>query len=267
MKSRVGTLVALLFGAILTFAQAEDIKTVTGKEYKNVKISRAEPDGLVIIASYGIIKISFEELPADLQQKYHYDPVASAQFRQRLDDAATKRARQIAEVEKQKQLEQAAAIAVSTATSDTTVAPVQPALTQPEPIRQPMQETSALSRGAYAKTATAEQIFFDYVSNAIAADARYKGQRYSLGGTIDSITSKDGVGIVEIEVPFYGTKRAFWETMRSARESTHLYFMRAYFPDPSVLVPYRVGGAIGFKGSIEGFHGHILTVRDCCLPR
>ena len=79
MKSRVGALVALLFGAVLTFARAEDVKTVTGKEYKNVKISRAEPDGLVIIASYGIIKIPFEDLPLDLRQKYHYDPIASAQ--------------------------------------------------------------------------------------------------------------------------------------------------------------------------------------------
>ena len=120
----------------LAVARGEDIKTVDGKEYKNVSINRIEPDGIMINASYGIFKIPFEELPADLQQKYHYDPVASAQFRQRLDDAAAKRARQIAEVERQRKLEQAAAIAVSAATSGTTVAPVKPAPTQPAPIRQ-----------------------------------------------------------------------------------------------------------------------------------
>jgi hypothetical protein len=69
---------------------------LAGKEYKNVKISRAEPDGLVIVANYGIIKIPFDDLPLNLQQKYHYDPVASAEFRKRLDDAAAERTRQIA---------------------------------------------------------------------------------------------------------------------------------------------------------------------------
>jgi hypothetical protein len=113
MKSRLGAVAALLFAAALTLARAEDIKTVTGKEYKNVKISRAEPDGLVVIASYGIIKIPFADLPPDLQQKYHYDPVASAQFRKRLDDAADERTRQIAEVQKRRALEQAAAVAFS----------------------------------------------------------------------------------------------------------------------------------------------------------
>ena len=63
MTSRVGTFAALLFWATLTLARADDIKTVTGKEYKNVKISRAEPDGLVIIASYGIIKFRLKTCP------------------------------------------------------------------------------------------------------------------------------------------------------------------------------------------------------------
>jgi hypothetical protein len=214
MKSRVGALAALVIGAALTLARAEDIKTVTGKEYKNVKISRAEPDGLVIIASYGIIKIPFAELPRDLQQKYRYDPVASAQFRKGLDDAAASRAQQIAEMEKQRKLSQSdVAVASSTASVDDPQLPQGPQVVpaQAAAIRPTMQETSALSRSAYAKTARAEQIFFDYVSNAIAADARYKDQRYSLAGIIDSISSKNGVGIVEINVPFYGTNRAFWE--------------------------------------------------------
>src|SRR5206468_7987959 len=91
MKSRVGALAALLFAAALTLARAEDIKTVTGKEYKNVKISRAEPDGLVIVASYGIIKIPFTELSPELQQKYHYDAKAADTYRKQVDDAKTLR--------------------------------------------------------------------------------------------------------------------------------------------------------------------------------
>ena len=89
MKSSLGALAALLFAAALTLARAEDIKTVTGKEYKNVKISRAEPDGLVIIVSYGIIKIPFEELPPNLREKYHYDAQTASNFRKQLQAAKT----------------------------------------------------------------------------------------------------------------------------------------------------------------------------------
>ena len=92
MKSCLGALAALLLGAALTFVRAEDIKTLDGKEYKNVTITRAEPDGLVVRASYGIIKIFFTELSPDLREKYHYDPQAAAKYRQQLE--ADQRARE-----------------------------------------------------------------------------------------------------------------------------------------------------------------------------
>ena len=53
---------------------ADDIKTLTGTEYKSAKISRVEPDGIVIVHSAGIVKIPFTELSDDLKKKYGYDP-------------------------------------------------------------------------------------------------------------------------------------------------------------------------------------------------
>jgi hypothetical protein len=125
MKSR---LAALLFAASLTLARAEDIKTVAGKEYKNVKISRAEPDGLVIIASYGIIKIPFTELPPELQQKYHYDAKAADTYRKQLDDAKALREQSIAAAQ-QKRAQQLAAAAAAAAAA----APIASATARPDP--------------------------------------------------------------------------------------------------------------------------------------
>jgi hypothetical protein len=109
MESRLAALAALLFATALTLSRAEDIKTVTGTEYKNVKISRAELDGLVIIPSYGIIKIPFTELSPELQQKYQYDPQAGANYRQQLDADQGAREQTIAATQQKRAQELAAA--------------------------------------------------------------------------------------------------------------------------------------------------------------
>jgi hypothetical protein len=63
-----------------TIALADDFKTIDGKEYKNVKVSRVEPDGVVITFSGGIVKIPFTELPPEIQKKYGYDPQAATTY-------------------------------------------------------------------------------------------------------------------------------------------------------------------------------------------
>jgi uncharacterized protein YeaO (DUF488 family) len=63
-----------------SIALADDFKTIDGKEYKNVTVSRVEPDGVVIKFSGGIVKIPFTELSKELQEKYHYDPGAAQKF-------------------------------------------------------------------------------------------------------------------------------------------------------------------------------------------
>jgi thiol-disulfide isomerase/thioredoxin len=74
MKSTV-----LLLVCFTTVALADDFKLVTGKEYKNVTVSRVEPDGIVLKTKSGISKVYFVELPRDVQERFHYDAaIASA---------------------------------------------------------------------------------------------------------------------------------------------------------------------------------------------
>ena len=51
---------------------AKDFKTIAGKEYKDVTITRAEGDGIVLKSKTGISKVYFSELPKDVQEKFHY---------------------------------------------------------------------------------------------------------------------------------------------------------------------------------------------------
>jgi len=62
------------------FAVADDFKTIDGKEYKNVTVSRVEPDGIVLRTKSGISKVYFTELPKDIQQRFNYDPNKAAAY-------------------------------------------------------------------------------------------------------------------------------------------------------------------------------------------
>jgi hypothetical protein len=55
------------------FRNAGSVGATDGKEYKNAKVNRVEPDGIVITHSFGILKIPFTELPKDVQERFHYD--------------------------------------------------------------------------------------------------------------------------------------------------------------------------------------------------
>lgn len=74
------TLALFLIFCFGSLAFADDFKTINGKEYKNVKVNRVEPDGIVIRFSGGIVKIPLAELSVELQRKYNYDPEAAKQF-------------------------------------------------------------------------------------------------------------------------------------------------------------------------------------------
>jgi hypothetical protein len=99
---------AVILSMVLTglqFAVADDFKTIDGKEYKNAKVSRVEPDGIVIAFSGGIVKLPFTELPGDVQKKYGYDSGAAAAY------SAEEHAKQAAlaqqrKVEEQRRLEE-----------------------------------------------------------------------------------------------------------------------------------------------------------------
>ncbi len=87
MRSSLKVTAAIFALLAVSSAFADDFKLTTGAEYKNVKISRVEPDGIVIATDYGVVKLFFEELPKEVQEKYHYDPKAAEAFRFRLDAA------------------------------------------------------------------------------------------------------------------------------------------------------------------------------------
>lgn len=57
-------------GALASIALAEDFKTIEGKEYKDVTVSRVEPDGIVLTTKTGISKVYFVELPKDAQERF-----------------------------------------------------------------------------------------------------------------------------------------------------------------------------------------------------
>jgi hypothetical protein len=52
--------------------------TINGKEYKNVTVSRVEPDGIVLKSKSGITKVYFTELSKDVQKHFSYDSVQGA---------------------------------------------------------------------------------------------------------------------------------------------------------------------------------------------
>ncbi len=63
---------------LASVAIAEDFKAIDGKEYKNVTVSRVEPDGIVLSSSSGISKVYFTELPKEVQERFHYDAASVA---------------------------------------------------------------------------------------------------------------------------------------------------------------------------------------------
>jgi thioredoxin 1 len=73
---KILTFLIVCFAAV---AFADDFKTIEGKEYKDVTVSRVEPDGIVLKTKSGISKVYFVELPKEVQKRFHYNPaIASA---------------------------------------------------------------------------------------------------------------------------------------------------------------------------------------------
>ena len=79
-----------LFFSFTAVAAADDFKLVSGKEYKDVSVTRVEPDGMVLKSKSGISKIYFVELPKDIQERFHYNAaIASAYSAQQTVNQST----------------------------------------------------------------------------------------------------------------------------------------------------------------------------------
>jgi hypothetical protein len=65
--------------------ETNNIVTITGKTYQNSKVIQVEPDGITIKYApngFGVseIKLTFDELPLNLQQMYGFDPQVAAAY-------------------------------------------------------------------------------------------------------------------------------------------------------------------------------------------
>jgi hypothetical protein len=78
-KMKILTFLMVCFASVV-LALADDFKAIDGKESKNVKVSRVEPDGIVLISKSGISKIYFTELPKEVQDRFHYDAAQAAAY-------------------------------------------------------------------------------------------------------------------------------------------------------------------------------------------
>jgi len=72
------TAVAILAALFASLAFAEDFKTIKGKEYKNVTVSRVEADGILLRGKTGVSKVYFSELPKDVQERFRSKPAQAA---------------------------------------------------------------------------------------------------------------------------------------------------------------------------------------------
>jgi thiol-disulfide isomerase/thioredoxin len=80
------TLSILCFGCV---AFADDFTTIGGKEYRNVTVSRVEPDGIVLRTKSGISKLYFVELPKEVQERFHYNTANAAAYSAKAVSQAT----------------------------------------------------------------------------------------------------------------------------------------------------------------------------------
>jgi chromosome segregation ATPase len=103
----VNTKVLTLILSFASAAFAEDFKTLNGKEYKDAIITRVEPDGIVVKTKSVITKISFAELPKEVQERFHYDPQKATAYS--AEQAANYATYQKQQDEAQRQREDAAA--------------------------------------------------------------------------------------------------------------------------------------------------------------
>ena len=90
--------------AAAPLGRAEDLTTLAGVTYRQVRVVRVEPDGIVWEHSTGVCKVDFTDLSEVLRRKYHYDAKQAAAYQ-----AAQARAREQAAARQQQDQQAAAA--------------------------------------------------------------------------------------------------------------------------------------------------------------
>ena len=97
----------LLAGVMLfpSFTFAEDIQTVDGTVYKDITVEGVNPSGIDIgytdaNGSYILRGLKFTNLPADIQKRFGYVPVASQQFESKVNQYSSSEMEDVAGTEK-----------------------------------------------------------------------------------------------------------------------------------------------------------------------
>jgi thioredoxin 1 len=90
-------ILTFLISCVAAVALADDFSTIDGREYKNVTVSRVEPDGIVLKSKSGISKVYFLELPPEVQNRFHYDAGNAAAYS--AEQAASQAAYQMQQAE------------------------------------------------------------------------------------------------------------------------------------------------------------------------
>ena len=95
---------AILAALSASIALADDFKTIDGREYKNVTVSKEEPDGITVTnKKAGVIaKLYFTELPKEVQQRFNYDPEKAAAYSAQQNEAGEQYRKQQAEAMRKK---------------------------------------------------------------------------------------------------------------------------------------------------------------------
>ena len=166
----------ILLACSAPVALAEDFKTIDGKEYKNAKVSRVEPDGIVLITKSGISKVYFTELPKEVQERYNYDAQKAAEFTSETTEKIGQGLRQRAEAAQHKAGETGQ-------------------YWSENPTPRPVQEAhgSSLDSPAHQSIGeiSPEYLVSKYTRSEIKADELYRGRRFAMNGTIKASLSRE----------------------------------------------------------------------------
>jgi len=76
--------VLLLFALFAATVMGEDITTIDGTVYKDIRITETTPIGLNFVSNDKACWVDFRDLPPDVAQKYGYDPAKAAEFEKAL---------------------------------------------------------------------------------------------------------------------------------------------------------------------------------------
>lgn len=86
----------------------DKIITTFGKEYDDVSVKSIEPDGIRCSYSTGIGKISFSDLPADIQKQFNYDRNTAKQYQAEEDKSLAQKDAYYQQVQSSSSLQNAA---------------------------------------------------------------------------------------------------------------------------------------------------------------